>query len=113
MRLAELAFFTNDVDSTAAFYECLLGATPDYRGDGIAIFKVGDAEVLIHKKVAVAPGDPPCENHVALAVADVEQTVAALEASGLSVEIPIRDYDWGRSAYLRDPDGQLWEIQQE
>ena len=108
-----LAIFTDDVDSAAGFYERLLGVAPIHRGDGIAIFKVGGAEVLIHEKYEAAPDDLPCENHVAFAVVDGHQSVAEFEARGLSVEIPPRDYEWGRSAYLRDPDGHLLEIHQE
>jgi len=29
---------------------------------------------------------------------------------GLKVDIPPHDYYWGRSAYLRDPDGSLIEV---
>lgn len=112
MRLAELAIFTDNFSATAEFYERLLGTAAAHRGDGMAIFKVGDAEVLIHERYEAGPGDLPCENHVAFAVADVDQSVRELEARGLSVEIPPRDYDWGRSAYLRDPDGHLLEIHQ-
>ena len=35
-----------------------------------------------------------------------------LTQQGLTVEIPPNDYDWGRSAYLRDPDGHLIELSQ-
>jgi catechol 2,3-dioxygenase-like lactoylglutathione lyase family enzyme len=55
-----------------------------------------------------APGD----DHVALAVEDVDSTVAHLESQGMRVEYPPRDYYWGRSAYLRDPDGRLIELHQ-
>ena len=58
-------------------------------------------------------GELPCENHVAFAVADVDQTVAELESRSLTVEFSPPNYDWGRSAYLRDPEGRLVEIQQE
>lgn len=113
MRFAELAIFTGEVDSVAGFYERLLGVAPMHRGDGLAIFKVCDAEVLIHKRYKAGPGDLPCENHVAFAVADIDRSVGDLETKGLSVEIPPRDYEWGRSAYLRDPSGHLLEIRQE
>lgn len=31
---------------------------------------------------------------------------------GMTIEYPPRDYDWGRSAYLRDPNGGLIELKQ-
>ena len=41
---------------------------------------------------------------------DVDAAVQQLVDSGITVEIPPRDYYWGRSAYLRDPDGHLIEL---
>lgn len=111
MRFAELAIFTDNVESTAAFYERLLGVAPKHRGEGIAIFKVGGVDLLIHKTYEPGPGDLPCENHVAFAVPDVDRAVAGLQDKGLTVDIPPADYPWGRSAYLRDPDGNLVEVQ--
>jgi predicted enzyme related to lactoylglutathione lyase len=110
MKLREVAIFTDQVDSVAQFYQRLLGRAPAHRGAGIAIFKLGDAEVLIHTRYNPGPGDLPCENHTAFAVADLDSAVADLAERGLTVDIPPRDYDWGRSAYLRDPDGQLLEL---
>ncbi len=109
--LGEVAFFTDRVDEMAAFYETALGSAPVHRGDGIAIFKAGGVTVLIHRKSGGDPNGPPNENHVALAVPDIDAACEALTAKGLTLLLPPRDYDWGRSAYLRDPDGQLVEIQ--
>lgn len=109
--LDEVAFFTECVDEMAAFYETALGMPPTYRGDGIAIFKAGGATVLIHKKAGADPNGPPNENHIALAVDDLDAACESLVAQGLTLLLPPRQYDWGRSAYLRDPDGQLVEIQ--
>ena len=36
--------------------------------------------------------------------------IGALANQGLSIEVPPADYYWGRSAYLRDPDGHQVEI---
>ena len=50
-------------------------------------------------------GVEPAANvdHFALRVADVDA-----EAARLGTEA--NDYDWGRSAYLTDPDGRLVEL---
>ena len=47
---------------------------------------------------------PPNVDHFALRVADVDE-----EAGRLGTEA--KDYPWGRSAYLEDPDGRLVELQ--
>jgi catechol 2,3-dioxygenase-like lactoylglutathione lyase family enzyme len=36
----------------------------------------------------------------------------ALLADGCALLLEPRDYSWGRSAYLRDPDGRLVELAQ-
>jgi catechol 2,3-dioxygenase-like lactoylglutathione lyase family enzyme len=55
---------------------------------------------------------PPNEDHFALAVDDLNAACDALVARGLILELEPRDYPWGRSAYLRDPDGRLVELAQ-
>jgi hypothetical protein len=52
-------------------------------------------------------------DHVAIAARDVDKAVQSLAESGLSPEIPAKDYDWGRSAYYRDPDGTQVELHQD
>ena len=55
---------------------------------------------------------PPNEDHFALAVDDLNAACAELVAHGLAFVLEPRDYPWGRSAYLRDPDGRLVELAQ-
>lgn len=111
MKLVELAFFTDDVAALTAFYEHLLGALPDESGPGISIFRSDGLQVLIHERYAPAEGDPPCEDHVAFQTEDLDAAYARLVEAGLAVIAPPTVYDWGRSAYLRDPDGRLLELQ--
>ena len=66
----------------------------------------------MHERGAGPAGDPPNEDHFAFGVADVDATAAALVAEGFSFLVEPRDFDWGRSAYLRDPDGRLVELSQ-
>jgi catechol 2,3-dioxygenase-like lactoylglutathione lyase family enzyme len=40
----------------------------------------------------------------------VDATCAELAVAGLKVEVPPKEYYWGYSAYLRDPDGKLIEL---
>jgi len=112
MHLHEIALFTDNVDRLADFYQQLLNTAPIYRSEGLAIFPAGSATILIHRRDSPGPEDLPCENHFALATDQLDQTVADCTQRGLTIDHPPRNYDWGRSAYLRDPDGHLIELHQ-
>lgn len=108
-RVAEIALFTPDPDQLIAFYERLLETAPESRWPGGAIFALGDVKLLVHVSAPSAPGQPDNVDHVAFAVEDVDAAAEALRGQGVEVDGP-RDFDWGRSAYLRDPDGRYVEI---
>ena len=108
-RLTELALFTGDVDGVTAFYERVLGIAPAERSDRHAVFPLGEAVLRIHVAVEPVAGDPPADDHVAFTVAGLDEHVAALAGAGVTVDGP-RDLPWGRSAYVRDPDGRLVEL---
>lgn len=108
--LVELALFTDDVEGVTRFYSELLGAPPATEWPGGAIFAAGGAKVLVHERVAATVGGPPNEDHVALGVLDLGAASEALRAAGLTFLVEPREYPWGRSAYLRDPDGRLVEL---
>jgi catechol 2,3-dioxygenase-like lactoylglutathione lyase family enzyme len=55
---------------------------------------------------------PPNEDHYALVVDDLRASCNALRARGLDLLVEPQGYPWGRSAYLRDPDGRLVELAQ-
>lgn len=104
MRIAEIALFTNAPERLIAFYEFVLELPPASRWEGGAIFTVGGTTLLIHAVGPAGEGQPPNADHVAFAVPDVDAAAARLGTEA-------RDYDWGRAAYLRDPDGRLLELQ--
>jgi catechol 2,3-dioxygenase-like lactoylglutathione lyase family enzyme len=112
VKLVEIARFTNDVAGMTAFYRHLFGAEPVTQADGMAIFLIGETKLFIHRAYTPGEGDLPPENHVAFAVPDVDATCRELIAGGLTLEVAPQDYYWGRSAYLRDPDGYLIELTQ-
>ena len=103
MRLAEIALFTEQPDEVIEFYERVLEAVPVSRWPGGAIFDLGGAKLLIHVTGEAAEGQPPNVDHFAVGVRDVDAAARRLGAEA-------RDYNWGRSAYLRDPDGRLVEL---
>jgi catechol 2,3-dioxygenase-like lactoylglutathione lyase family enzyme len=57
-------------------------------------------------------GGPANEDHFAVGVSDVDGACDELRAHGLALLVSPRDYPWGRSAYLRDPDGRMVELSQ-
>lgn len=112
MKLTELATFTDNVAEMTKFYSNLLGSEPTYANDDMAIFMVGETKIFIHKTYDPADSDVdlPPSNHIAFTVASVDEAIAEMTARGLTLEREPADYYWGRSAYLRDPDGQQIEI---
>lgn len=112
MKLIEIARFVDDVPAAVAFYRSFLRSEPTYCDETLATFINDGMTVLVHRRYEPGPGELPCEDHIAFGVADVDQTILALQQQGLTIEFPPRDYDWGRSAYLREPVGSLIEIAQ-
>ncbi len=110
MKIIEIARFVENVPATTDFYRTLLGVEPAYSDDTIATFKHNGITILIHERYEVGPDDLPCEDHIGFGVEDVDRTVSELSQKGLKIEFPPCDHDWGRSAYLRDPNGNLIEI---
>ncbi len=113
MQLVEIAFFTDDVDQMTSFYQNLLAKKPDVVADGMAIFMLGNTKIFIHRTYPPSEGELPPEDHIAFAVADLDAACQQLIARGLVMERLPKDYYWGRSAYLRAPDGRQIEITQE
>lgn len=110
MKLTEIAFFTDRVIQMTDFYRRFLGVDPVACSETMAIFFVNETKVFIHHKYDPKNGELPPEDHHAFAVENVDQTCEQLVEQGLTLEIPPQDFYWGRSAYLRDPDGHQLEI---
>ena len=108
----EIALFTDDVERAKGFYERLVGGAPEAEWPGGAIFSAGSVKLLVHERAGAMAGGPPNEDHIALGVADLDAACAGLREQGFSFLVEPRDYPWGRSAYLRDPDGRLVELSQ-
>lgn len=102
--LSEIALFTDDVEALVDFYQRVLGREPTAAWPGGATFDVDGVTLLVHVRDEAPEGMPPNTDHFAIRVADVDA-----EAARLGTEA--KEYDWGRSAYLTDPDGRLVELQ--
>ena len=110
--IGEIALFTERRRATAAFYRDLVGAPPVAEWPGGALFAVGSSKLLVHERAAAMDDGPPNEDHFAISVDDLDEACAELVARGSAFLVEPRDYPWGRSAYLRDPDGRLVELSQ-
>lgn len=78
----------------------------------MSIFFMSESKIFIHYRYLAQEGELPPDSHHAFTAEDVDAACARLAAQGLKIEIPPQDYCWGRSAYLRDPDGQQVEMMQ-
>ena len=109
-RIAEVALFTEDVARLADFYERLLGRPADSRSESHTNFELDGTTLFIHVAGNGVEGAPN-EDHVAFAL-DQDAAAERARAAGAEVVGPA-DFYWGRSAYLRDPDGRAVELQAE
>lgn len=110
--VTEVAVFTDDIAGAVAFYRNLVGAAPVSEWPGGAIFAAGSVTILVHERSATMEGGPPNEDHFAVAVSDLDTACDTLREQGATMLLEARDYPWGRSAYVRDPDGRLVELSQ-
>lgn len=110
--IGEIALFTDDVEGVAGFYRALLGSGPVAEWPGGALFAVGKGKLLVHTRAGEAPDGPPNEDHFAVSVEDLDAACSSAAAAGLALLVGPREFPWGRSAYLRDPDGRLVELAQ-
>jgi catechol-2,3-dioxygenase len=109
-RISEVALFTDDVGRLADFYERLLGRAADSRSDSHASFDLGGTTLFVHVAGDGADHEgAPNRDHVAFAL---DQDAAAERARGAGADVVgPKDFYWGRSAYLCDPDGRSVELQ--
>lgn len=110
--LIELTYFTTRLEEMITFYQKVLDCEPVTRSERMAIFQTGTVKLFLHAMYEPAGDELDPRDHMGVAARDVDATCASLEESGLQVEIAPRDFYWGRSAYLSDPDGHQVEILQ-
>ena len=92
------------------FYRRLLGSEPLVQSENMAIFQAGETRIFLHYKYQPSDDELPPENHIAFSIINLDEACSALVGSGIALEIPPASYYWGRSAYLRDPEGRLIEL---
>jgi uncharacterized protein len=118
-RLSLVTLAVADVERSAAFYERLGWTRSSASVPGeVAFFPLQPGTVLsLWSGLAADSGRPvPVPGAVALALNvdapdDVDGAVAAFEAAGGALVRAAQTASWGgRTAYVEDPDGHLWEL---
>jgi len=108
--LVEFTFFSSKLDEMVKFYQTILEVTPIVQSPGIAIFQTSTVQIILHENYPAEPGKLDPESHMALSSRNLDKTRQSLGEKGIVFENEPKDYEWGRSIYLRDPDGHLVEL---
>ena len=108
------------LDRALAFYVDVLGLELNHRSGPYAQLQTGVTRLAMYERTAMAETlgmelAPPAENTPAFElgffVANVDNAYAELVISGATAVTPPADRTWGqRTAYVRDPDGNLIEL---
>lgn len=124
LRFTHTRLLVSDVEACFLFYRDKLGLDVLWADDegNYASFKTGDVVLALNRRQSMAeavgtvgkPSSVECQDRVALifAVDDVDAAYEELGDRGVTfVTEPLDRPDWGiRTAHLRDPDGNLIEM---
>jgi lactoylglutathione lyase len=125
MKLTHVRLLVNDFDACFRFYKDVMGFHVQWgdEASGYAEFRGrGEALVALFSRQAMAetlgmeelPSEAACQDRAMLVfeAADLDSKVEALRARGAQFVSELQDRpDWGiRSIHLRDPEGNLIEL---
>jgi catechol 2,3-dioxygenase-like lactoylglutathione lyase family enzyme len=109
-----------DLDRAIAFYVDRLGLELNHRAGAYAQLRTGTTRLAFYERAAMettlgvplrAPDVEAPAFELAFFVANVDNAWAELVISGVEGVTPPADRAWGqRTAYVRDPDGNLVEL---
>ena len=85
---------------------------PSDKSENSCSFTLGQIKYFLHKKVTREKEMPQNEDHVEFKVEDMRKEVTRLKNGGFVLENEPKEYYWGISAYLRDPEGRFIELVQ-
>ena len=101
-----------DVDAATEFFGWLglsvITTRPQLSVEGVWL-QAGEQQVHLIRTDVSAPG---IENHFAFRVADLDGCLAMLAEHGVSVRPPIAVPGTGRQSFVRDPSGNVIELNQ-
>ena len=122
--ILETAIHTEDMATSRAFYERVLGLEPIHFDDRLTAYAVAGRDVLLifrkgttGQTVVLPNGTIPAHGsdgalHVAFAIGkdELDRWEAHLASRGVTIEGRNNWERGGRSIYFRDPDGHLLEL---
>jgi uncharacterized glyoxalase superfamily protein PhnB len=117
MKFSGICLITDDIPRLARFYELLSGGHPE-GGDVHAELSFAGVQLAFFTRAGMeemAPGSMIGAGYgsftLGFEVADVDAECARLAAAGVEVVKPPATHPWGcRSAWLRDPDGNIVDL---
>ena len=98
IRGAHVILYSSDAEADRAFLQDLLGCRRD-AGGGWTILQLPPGEVAVH------PAETSGAVELYLVCDDIDESVAELQARGVSFDGPVSDQGWGRLATMRLPGG--------
>jgi len=118
--ISAITLFTDDLAASRNWYARAFGLAEHFADDVSTVFlfdgtminllQISEAPELI-EPAAVGGPDAGARAQFTVEVADVDASVAALEAAGIAVLNGPLDRPWGiRTAAFADPSGHVWEF---
>ena len=99
IRGAHVILYSSDAEADRAFLADLLRLPTADAGGGWTILQLPPGEVAVH------PADSSGAVELYLVCDDIEESVADLQARGITFDGPVSDQGWGRLATMRLPGG--------
>jgi hypothetical protein len=120
-RLSVIGLQVADIARSRAFYAALGWASVGPEMEEVVFIQLNGVVLSLYayqaRDAGVAdPGGDTPSARIALAYNvrahdEVDAVLTTMEAAGARITRPAHDTDWGgRTAYVADPDGHLWEI---
>lgn len=113
MSLSHLLLHVQDLEAAEDFYCGKLGCrvrARDRLRDGRPLLVLAEGIGLAPYPPGSVPPATPNVEHIALRVSSLTPYLERFQAAGLAFEGPVASERYGRSLYVRDPDGNRIEL---